>query len=76
MSLLDISLALINLDNLENEDNKKKILKKIESYVILTHENLMKGMNLKGLLYLIEGFEGYNFGSAECWRKLDKLLEQ
>jgi hypothetical protein len=33
-------------------------------------------MNLKGLLYLIEGFAGYDFGSAECWRKLEKLLEQ
>jgi hypothetical protein len=71
MSLFDISLALMNLNNLEDNDNSKKVLKKIESYVILTHSKLMKGMNLRGVLQIIQGFSNFSFGSAELWRKLE-----
>ena len=46
LNLLDIGYAMMNIQYLHDEKNKQKVFKKIENYIILTHEVLMKNKNL------------------------------
>ena len=44
---------------MQDEIILNKILKRVESHVVLTHESLMKGKNLQGVIFLMQAFYSY-----------------
>lgn len=41
-SLLNISLAMINVENLEDDPKRQQFVKRVESYVVNTHNLFFK----------------------------------
>lgn len=74
--LIDIGFALMNSHEIDNQANFDKFFKRAESYICLTHEKLMKGKNLNGLIAICIAFEGAGKGTIEFWRKVEQLLEK
>lgn len=74
--LLDIALAMINLEHLQDKENQLKFIKRAENHIILTHDALMKGKNLRAVLALFSVFNQIEMTTAELWRKLEALLEK
>jgi hypothetical protein len=56
--LIDVGLALMNIHQLDDEDNFYKFFKKVENYILLTHDSFFKGRNLNGLIAIVIAFEG------------------
>jgi hypothetical protein len=54
--LIDIGFALGNVYQIE-EENAAKFFKRVEIYVVLTHEKLMKGKNINGLITVMMAFD-------------------
>ena len=48
--LLDIGIALSNAKNIGNQENVIKFFKRVESYIIFTHEQFMKEKNIYGII--------------------------
>ena len=51
-----------------------KFIKRVENHIIITHEKLIRGTNLLGVLTLVSSFGEINIGSGEFWRKIESLL--
>jgi hypothetical protein len=41
----------------------------------MTHESLIKGRNLNGIITIMMAFNGMTSGSTEFWKRMEKLLE-
>lgn len=48
----------MNIPQLDDQENGVKFLKRVENYIVLTHEQFMKGRNLNGLIHIMVAFEG------------------
>lgn len=66
----------MNTPQLDDESNFDKFYKKVDSYICLTHDKLMKGKNLNGLLAIIIAFEGSDKGSLDFWKRIESLIEK
>ena len=73
--LIDIGLALLNTHEIDSKENFDKFFKRVESYICLTHEKLMKGKHLNGLIAICIAFEGAGKGTIDFWRKIEQILE-
>lgn len=71
--LIDIGMALMNAHNLDKEENILKLFKRVENYFVLTHEKLMKGRNLNGVISVMMAFNGVQLGTREFWKKMEAL---
>lgn len=63
----------MNTHNLDNEENVLKFFKRVENYFILTHEKLMRGRNLNGVIAVMLAFNGAKQGTQEFWKKMEAL---
>ena len=72
--LFDIGMALINAAQLENPDNIQKFFRRVEQFIILTHDQLIKGKNLSGVITIMVAFESTKQGSIEFWKRIEQIL--
>lgn len=52
-NLLDIGLMMHNLAFVTKKENQEKVIKKVENHILLTHEEILRGRNLQGIIYFI-----------------------
>lgn len=72
--LFDIGMALINAAQLDNPDNIQKFFRRVEQFIILTHDQLIKGKNLSGVISIMVAFESTRQGSIEFWKRIEQIL--
>ena len=73
---MDIGFALMNLHHLDNAENQSKFVKRVEGFIVMTHETFLKGKNLNGIVTIMMAFNGMTQGSTEFWKRMERLLEQ
>jgi len=64
----------MNIPQLDDQENAVKFFKRVENFIVLTHEQFMKGRNLNGLVAIMVAFEGMKQGSTELWKRLEQLI--
>ena len=73
---MDIGFALMNLHQLDNPENQSKFVKRVEGYIVMTHETFLKGKHLNGVITIMMAFNGMTKGSTEFWKRMERLLEK
>ena len=73
---MDIGFALMNVHQLDNQENQAKFVKKVEGFIVMTHETFFKGKNMNGIMSIMVAFDGMQAGTTEFWKRMEKLLEK
>ena len=73
--LHDLSFAMQFLQLLGSDKKAIRFMKKLEEYIELTNEKLIKGLNQESLINIMINFRTQSMGSYEFFNKCATLLE-